>query len=563
MNESIDESAPFHPVYGVNVIGAVVEALNIKEGLLKNRTARRFYSGKSVSEHSRKEILGDLGKSLIELGIVPSSPLLEKYSVSTATVVSDTIFMAVGRWDRLQAVMQSRSSRILDLHVLTLRFLRLLTVDLSLRIFALLRLSGLEPSPPHTPLWAEENGGGKFLRLLAANVGLSRHQLAARVGVSYASVDNWLDGKNQPEPKHLAALAYVLAPVGVESSQLVVTLKRHFTFACICDLLAPWIGREQVLDLASALSRFVYRISEDVRLMDRPPIEEAAGSELTALRFGTTHPSTHVLLRNLALVEEDEDWKRDILAATVPWEIRFQVEGIQAGGGRSAAGLAQEVLDEFPCDPAHEALQELVEENLESIDQRALERSPMLIVELFDKGMASRKRIVRDFPLSPRAHLELGSFMGMAGKCLMSRDLVDEAILECKLAAHLLPNWDTPAVEVGIMLANIGEYEEAMNELNWARDHLGQLTPHLQINMGHVLMRLGRFESALEQFEQVISSRPDYALAHLHAAKCAFALGDKVRGLRYSKRARQLGEPGEFVAWKSGLYSSRRKRSAR
>ncbi len=437
-----------------------------------------------------------------------------------------------------------------------MRFLRLLIVDLSLRVFALLRLSGLKPPRPHTPLWAEENGGGKLLRLLTENAGLSRHQLAARLGLSYTSVDNWLDGKHRPGPKNLEALAGELSGAGIKSPQLAATLKRHFTFAHIADLLVPWIGRRQVLDLGTALSRFIYRITEDVRLMDRPPLEEAAGAELTALRFGAAHPSTHVLLQNLALVENDEDWKRDILDATIPWEIPFQLAGIQAGGKRSAAGLAQDVLDIDSHDPAREALEELARETLEVNFLQPMQGSLRLIGELFDKGMARRRRIVRDFPLSPRAHLELGSFMGMVGKYLMRRDLVRDAVFECKLAANLLPNWDTPAVEVGIVLANIGEYEEALRELNWARDHLERPTPHLRINMGFVLMKLGKFEAALEQLGQVVAVRPDYALAHLHAAKCAFALGDKVRGRRYSKTARQLGEPGEFIAWKTGKYST-------
>ena len=563
MYHSIDESIPFSPTYSANVIGTVVEALKLKQGPLKHRTARRFFAGESVSEYSKREIFEELGKALTNYGIVTTSALLEKNDVSIADVVADSIAIAADRWDKLQAVMQSSSSRILDRRMIALRFLRFLVVDLSLRAFALLRLSDLEPYSPRTPLWAEENGGGKLLRLLTENAGLSRHQLAARVGFSYTSVDNWLDGKHRPEPEHVVALADALSNPRIESSQLSTRIQRHFTFAHIADLLVPWIGREQVLDLSSALSRFVWQISEDVRLMERPPLQEAAGAELTALMLGTAHPSTHVLLRNLAQVEEDENWKRVILDATMPWEIAFQLAGIQAAGERSSGGLAEDILDITLTDPAREALQGLVAENLELNYLQVMQGDLMQLGEVLDKGIASRRRIVRDFPISPKAHLELGSFMGMVGKYLMRRDLINEAVLECKLAACLLPNWDTPAVEVGIILANIGEYEEAMHELNWARNHLEQPTPHLQLNTGFVLMKLGRYKAALEQLELVIAFRPDYALAYLFAAKCAFALGDKVKGRRYSKTARRLGEPGEFEAWKRGKYSSCRNRSTR
>ena len=38
--------------------------------------------------------------------------------------------------------------------------------------------------------------------------------------------------------------------------------------------------------------------------------------------------------------------------------------------------------------------------------------------------------------------------------------------MECKIAAQFLPNWDGPAVECGIMLANVGEYDAALRDLD-------------------------------------------------------------------------------------------------
>ena len=38
-----------------------------------------------------------------------------------------------------------------------------MVVDLTVRVFALLRIAGLKPPRPETPKWAEENGGGKLL----------------------------------------------------------------------------------------------------------------------------------------------------------------------------------------------------------------------------------------------------------------------------------------------------------------------------------------------------------------------------------------------------------------
>ena len=392
--------------------------------------------------------------------------------------------------------------------------------------------------------------------------------MACCLGVSDRAVDNWLDGKNRPTPEKIAAIADALArhTRNATAEQLELEIHRQFTFAHIADLLVPWIGRESVIELSSALIRFVWLITEDVESMERRPIEEAAGAELAALRFGTAHSSTHTLLRNLALTESDVNWKRDILALGGDWGLAFQVVALRSTRRRSAAGLAQDVLDmspqasprlfPAPSDPAAEALWQLAvaSEDPYRLHIQGNVTSP---VRLLDDGIALRRAIVRDFPLSPKAHFELGSFLGMAGRNLQRRDLIDEGVGECWIAAALLPGWDAPAVEPGVILANVGKFKEALKEFERAKDYLREATPHLQFSTGYVLMNLSIYAEALEQLEEVIDAKSDHALAFLYAAHCAFRLGDKLKGIRYAKSARRLGEPGEYIAWKRGEYSSR------
>ena len=243
-------------------------------------------------------------------------------------------------------------------------------------------------------------------------------------------------------------------------------------------------------------------------------------------------------------------------------------------GRRSAAGLAQDALDVSApdgsrddldgssafSDPAEEALQQLATA-AEKEYRRRIQGGVTSPVRILEAGIEHRRTIVRDFRLSPRAHFELGSFLGMAGKNLRRRDLIDEGINECWLSAALLPGWDAPAVEPGIILANIEEFDEALCELERAREYLREATPHLQFNMGYVLMNLSRY--ALEQLEKALETRPNHAVTFKYAARCAFRLGDKTKGIRYAKAARRLGEPGEYIAWKRGVYSSRNRRAQR
>ena len=573
MSKHEEHPVPFGGVYSGKIIGAIVRALNLDDGVLKGRTAQRFFAGHPISEHSRTEVFEELGEVLVERGIVPAQFLHSQKGVSTAVVIGDAVELAAVRWDDLMATIQSRSTTIKDRHLAAEGFLRLVVIELALRVFALMRLAGLEPHQPDTPLWAQENGGGKLLRRLVDGAGLTRDQMAARLRISYTSVDNWLDGKNRPTPENIAALADTLAGQtrDMEARQLEREIHRQFTLSQLADLLVPWIGRERIIDLSTALVRFVWLITEDVRGMDRPPIEEAAGAELIALLFGTADPSTHVLLRNLAQSETDEDWKRDILAAAIDWSIPFQQIAGQAGEPRTAAGLAQDVLDALTdgtalsesngpaisSDPAQESINQLAISAAELGNQYAGREGVIPPSGILETGIARRRAIVHEFPLSPDAHFQLGSFLGRAGMYLRRRDLIDEGVIECKIASGILPNWDAPAVEPGIILANIEEFEEALRELNRAEETLREATPHLLLSRGYVLTMLSRHAEALEDLEKVINDRPDHGLAFLYAAQCSFELGDKVKGIRYAKIARRFGEPGEYIAWRKGVYSSR------
>lgn len=572
-SEKVD-TEPFENAYSGRIIGAVVKALNLDHGVLNERTAKRFFDGHSVSEHNRSEILNALGQVLIERGFVPIPPILSERDISMSKIVAGIIDNASSRWDGLLARIQSRSTPIKDYEQAIDQFLRFVVIDLSLRVFALARLAGIELQPvSETPSWAQENGGGKLLRSLAESAGLTRDQLAARLEVSYTSVDNWLDGKYRPTSENIGVIADVLAGAiaNCDARNLERQIHRQFALAQIADLLVPFIGRDKVCEMSSALMQFAWLITEDVKSMERPPLEDDPRGELDALCFGTDHFATPVLLENLAVSIPDEDWRKDLLGATVDWSIQFEKVAAQTGGGRTAAGLSQDVTEVSNSrsidgeisgytDPAQEAISQLGTDTFDNEYWR-IDANPLnSLVQNLNYGISRRRAIVRDFPTSPNAHAQLGSFLGMAGKWLGRRDLIDEGILECKIAANLLPDWDNPAVEPGIILINIGEYEEALQELMRAKESLPEETPHLMVNMGYALMMLSKHQEALESFETALSASPNYAIALLHAANCAFALGDRRKGIRYAKKARRFGEPAAYKEWMKERRKSGKKR---
>ena len=562
MDDAKKDLRPMLP-YSGRIIVTIVRALDLSHEALRSRTARRFFAGEPVNEHDHTEIFLALGEALVESGAVPNPPLFQSYEASLTRMLPAIIARAANRWDKLVAMMQSHSGSITDSGPAIASVLRLIVVDAAIRVFGYMRLAGLEPSSPQTPMWAQENGGARHLRSLANSAGLTRTQLATLLEVSENSVDNWMDGKNRPTTENIAALSNVLAPKmnGTSAQQLSENIRLEFALATIADTLADEIGRERAIELSDALVRFIWLITQDVNEMERPPVEEACGEEYDAMAFGTAHPSTHTLLRNLAILEPDASWKQYIIAASLPWDLAFQAARVQQTQPRMAAGLAQDFADvsEMP-DPGINAVGDFIATNGHFDYRRVAAGDLTLLSTIVGTQVTQLRAIARDFPTSPGAHFQLGSLLGKIGELTGRRDLVDEGLTECKIAAALAPNWDNPSVETGIMLANFGAFDEAIIELNRTAERLPAVTPHLQFATGYVLMHLSRHAEALERFESVINFRSDYALAHLHAASCLFALGNQRKGISFAKTARRLGEPGEYVAWKSGKYAKTRRR---
>ena len=145
------------------IIGTIVDALRLDDDVLTSRTAKRFFQGRSISEHNEAEIFLELGEALVERGLIPVPPVFEQHDVSMGAIIGVSIARAASRWDRAVSRIQNRSATTVERAATIDRLLRFVVIDLAVRIFAILRLSSLEPSRPGTPLWAMENGGGRLL----------------------------------------------------------------------------------------------------------------------------------------------------------------------------------------------------------------------------------------------------------------------------------------------------------------------------------------------------------------------------------------------------------------
>jgi len=401
-------------------MGSIVQAFKLEDAFLTGSTSSRFFNGESVNNHDLKEIYLALGKAIVSTGIIPNPPLFEKYDVSLPNIISASFARFFTKWDRLLAVLKSHSSPTFDSKRATTLILRLVIIDLTLRVFALYRLSNRPFSVSQPPMWATDNGAGKILRELLKKGGISREQLATRIEVSSTSIDNWFDGKIIPKPDNVSALARGFASLipGESEQALKLQLTRHFGFFYLSNNISKIIGQEAVTNLVSSLYRMVWEITNNVKNMDRPPIEKVAGLEFEILRYGSDTKASHALLRNLALVEKDPEWKRDIIACTVSWSSRFQEITNECGLPKTAAGLAQDTIDVDPTyrDEADEDLANFSKnKQLRAQDYLHIAQGQLKTFnDVLDVDVTRLKMIVKQHPMSPKAHFVFGNGREMA-----------------------------------------------------------------------------------------------------------------------------------------------------
>ena len=200
------------PLSGV-MIGMVVKELRLQDRALNDKTARRYFNGKRVGDRKRAEIVLALGNALTELHIFPSSSFLEQQGIPQGRVLGFALAWYAEQWDRLAGYMRSISASVDRRDLAATAYMRLVVIDLSLRVSAAMWLAESPTPGEEPPIWAEESSGAKYLRQLLARCGPSaptRDQLAETLGVSYNTVDSWLDSGVRPSPANLSNIADVL-----------------------------------------------------------------------------------------------------------------------------------------------------------------------------------------------------------------------------------------------------------------------------------------------------------------------------------------------------------------
>ena len=563
---------PYAAPLSGQIIGAAVAALRLQAEALTRRTARRYFKGEPVTERAKQEIFEAIGRELLDIGVIPPSPFLEKSGLPFSRVISLVIAWHADQWDNLVGYMRSASAHVDRPDLAASSYLRLAVVDLALRASAVYALAELPTPSEDAPLWSKDKEFAERLKQVLDQCGEARPtrgQLAEAISVDEHTVDNWLDGNSMPHRASIERVAQVLADriPQADVRSLAGQLHLRYALGAIGNLLAAHVGRETVAYLGAALTRFISRNLSGLRRFSNLPYDDAMRAQLFVLFLGARFIASPHLLKHLWRLEEDAVWRTELMAASNPWHLRLSHIAQHLGGRDEVArrmgeeyGIteeeAREMLDaallDLPADPTRPS-----SESEGSIfirlkgDAKYSARNRMIqFAQARSEGdlitaLTHVRRAVELQPENADYHFQLGGTLGMTGN---ARD-IEEGIRECWIAASLIPDWEMPRVEVGIILLNARRDHEAHEHLERMVSSSEYLSAHLALNLGVARLRVGKLGEALKSLEETLSQEPDHAMALDLAAHCAFLIGDKAKGRRLAKRAMQFGYRESYDEW--------------
>jgi Flp pilus assembly protein TadD len=139
----------------------------------------------------------------------------------------------------------------------------------------------------------------------------------------------------------------------------------------------------------------------------------------------------------------------------------------------------------------------------------------------FTEAAEAGRRAVTLGPELASAHAALGQ--------AFSRDDPHAALEAFKQSLHLDPKQPDALNNVGVVLMDLGRYEDALG----AFEKAVRLAPEFPLawnNLGIALGRMNRGKEALQAFERAVALNPNYVAAHTNRATAWMLLGDLQRG---------------------------------
>jgi len=132
----------------------------------------------------------------------------------------------------------------------------------------------------------------------------------------------------------------------------------------------------------------------------------------------------------------------------------------------------------------------------------------------------------------------------LLGATLSKLGQFDASLDACREALRLRPDWETAAVEIGIVLLDANRPAEAAEHLRkLVHDRAAEASVGLRYNLAVALFRTRSDSEALALLERIIEAEPLQVHALDLAAQCCLHLGIRRKATHYAERAAILGMP--------------------
>lgn len=536
------EVTPRLPTSG-QILGAIVARLGIKHAQLQSRTARRYFSADPeylVKDSSRERIIGAIAEVVASSGLI-ASPQTEVDDCRQSTLASMLQWHA-DHWDLLRSFVRRRTMRVLpgNLPRVWEAYVRLVIIDLALRVSAHLHLAGSSPAALDFLAWSNPTRRGDYLNQKRQQTSLSLEEFAEAVGVTDNTVDAWMYKGARPSDGNLGKIGKTLADEVEASNAAVIALELRALYwvSDVAALLSEHIGDRATNEVIGQLRRYAEATYRTIA--DQFPAESRT-EDLTILAdLGAGSRLAEPLLSTLVEQEPDDGWREDLRATGMDWVRRVlsvnlgvhlaEVDGlIQKTNG----GLLEDWGVGNPEAYAH------------------YRRSQELRMQgKLQEALAEVQVAARLDPLDPANHCTLGSVKTGIGIAREDTDLIKEGLNALWLAVTLDPKWILPWTEIGLVLHHTGRSEEAVAHLRNVNPECGPLDSKYHQALGAAYWKLDELPEALAAFEASLELDPEETSALLAASELSLTIGDEEKYKRYLRRARHFGaDEGTLAFW--------------
>jgi tetratricopeptide (TPR) repeat protein len=127
------------------------------------------------------------------------------------------------------------------------------------------------------------------------------------------------------------------------------------------------------------------------------------------------------------------------------------------------------------------------------------------------------------------------------GVALSKKGKIDEAVYYYHRALEIDPNEAAAHYNLGRALAAGGQFAEAVRHYTKAAQTID--TPEIHSDLSYALLKLGRFDEAISEYEKVLSAQPRNAVAHNDLGIALLQKGKVDEAINHFNRALQI-DPG-------------------